>query len=329
MKIWQIHELGEPIDQLVIDDVAAPVVDDGQIAVDVEAVGLMFPNVLMCRGEYQMPTVLPYSPGGEVAGRVVEVGPDVSGVRVGQRVVAQGGKLAERVVLGANAVFAIPDGVSSVAAAAIPVNYGTTWYALHDRGHLQSGETLLISGAAGGTGSAAIQLGKAAGATVIALAGGAAKVALCRSLGADHVIDYHELPDFVDRVRELTDGAGVDVAYDPVGGDVFGHIRRCMAWDGRLLVIGFVAGIPDAPANHILLKSYAVVGVHWGASLARDPRSMGRQMAEVMALAATGAVDPPIDGPHPFDRAAEALQALADRKVMGKAVVEVTAQGGA
>ena len=218
-------------------------------------------------------------------------------------------------------MFAVPDGVDAVQAAAIPVNYGTTWYALHERGHLASGETLLVSGAAGGTGSAAIQLGLAAGATVIALAGGDEKVALCRALGAHQVIDYHRTPDFVDAVRELTDGRGVDVAYDPVGGEVFGHLRRCMAWDGRLLVIGFVAGIPEAPANHILLKSYSVVGVHWGASLARDPSSLGRQMAAVLDLAAQGVVDPPIDGPRPFAEAPQALQDLAERRVVGKAVV--------
>ena len=325
MRIWQIHELGEPIERLQIDEVVDPTPGPGEVTVAVEAVGLMFPNVLMCRGEYQMPTVLPYSPGGEVAGRVVEIGDGVEGVETGQLVVAQGGALAERVVLRAGSVFAVPDGVSAVKAAAIPVNYGTTWFALHDRGHIQAGETLLVSGAAGSTGSAAIQLGLAAGAKVIALAGGAEKVALCEALGAHHVIDYHEVPDFVDRVRELTDGAGVDVAYDPVGGEVFGRIRRCMAWDGRLLVIGFVAGIPDAPVNHILLKNYSVVGVHWGASLARDPSSLVRQMDAVMSLAVSGEVDPPIDGPHPFAGAAELLQALADRKVIGKAIVDVTA----
>ena len=281
----------------------------------------MFPNVLMCRGEYQMPTILPYSPGGEVAGRVTALGPGVDRWELGQLVVGQGGALAETVVQRAGSLFAVPDGVDAVKAAAIPVNYGTTWYALHDRGHLASGQTLLVSGAAGGTGSAAVQLGLAAGATVIALPAATRRSPCAGPWALITSSTTTGTPDFVDAVRDVTDGRGVDVAYDPVGGEVFGHIRRCMAWDGRLLVIGFVAGISDAPANHILLKSYSVVGVHWGASLARDPSSLGRQMAAVLDLAARGVVDPPIDGPRAFADAPQALQDLAERRVVGKAVV--------
>jgi len=181
---------------------------------------------------------------------------------------------------------------------------------------------LLVTGAAGGTGTAAIQLGRHLGARVIAVAGGPEKVALCRSLGAEVVIDHHAEPDWVDAVRAATDGRGVDVAYDPVGGDTFHKVRRCMAWDGRLLVIGFVGGIADAPTNHILLKNYSVVGVHWGASLARDPGALDRQVRHLLGLAAEGVVDPPLAPRYPFAQGARAVQDMADRVPVGKVVVE-------
>ncbi|SVA69791.1 uncharacterized protein METZ01_LOCUS122645, partial [marine metagenome] len=245
------------------------------------------------------------------------------GLEVGQRVVSLGGALADQAAVGAASAFAVPDGVAPEKAVALPTNYCTTWYALHDRAQLQPGETLLVTGASGGTGSAAIQLGLAAGARVIAVAGGPEKVAACEALGADEVIDHREVDDLVERVRELTGGSGVDVAYDPVGGDVFQQVRRCMAWNGRLLVIGFVAGIPEIATNHVLLKNYSVVGVHWGASLARDPASLGRQMGELFTLAETGAVDPLLHPVYGFDQGARAIQDIADRKVVGKVVVSV------
>lgn len=322
MRAWQLHELGEPIDRLTLTDVDPPTIRPDQILLDIDAVGLSFPNVLMCRGEYQVTTTFPYTPGGESAGTVVEVGQQVQDVELGQRVMAMGGGLEELAAVNASSVWPIPDNLAPAKAAAIPVNYGTTWFALHDRAQLRAGESLLVTGAAGGVGSAAIQLAKAVGATVVAVAGGAEKVAHCRDLGADHVIDHHVNEDFVDEVRDVT-GGGVDVAYDPVGGDVLHRVRRCMAWDGRLLVIGFVQGIPDLPANHILLKNYSVVGVHWGASLGRNPASLDQQMRSVLALAATGDVDPLLYPPFTFDEGARALQALADRETYGKAVVSV------
>lgn len=323
MRAWQLHELGEPIDRLAIHDIPVPAVRPGTVLIRNEAVGLAFPSVLSCRGQYQVKTPIPFTPGGESAGVVVELGEGVEGLAVGDRVMTLGGGLADFDVVAARSAWKLPDSFSSRQAAAVPVNYGTTWFALHDRGHLQAGETLLVTGAAGGTGSAAIQLGKAAGARVIAVAGGSEKVEQCRALGADEVVDHRATPDIVDAVRELTGGRGVDVAYDPVGGDTMHQVRRCMAWDGRLLVIGFVAGIPDLPANHILLKNYSVVGVHWGASLGRDPDSLDRQMRAVLGLAATGAVDPLLYPPYTFDQAAQALQDLADRKTWGKVVVDV------
>ncbi len=324
MRVWQLHELGEPIDKLAIheiDDLGPP--GPGSVRVAIESVGVAFPDVLQCRGEYQVKTVFPHTPGGESAGRVVELGEGVDALAVGDRVMMLGGGLVEEVEVRADSLWKIPASFASEKAAAVPINYGTTWFALHNRAHLQAGETLLITGAAGGTGSAAIQLGKAAGARVIAIAGGEEKTAEARQLGADEVIDYHRTPEYVDTVREMSDG-GVDVAYDPVGGDNIHQVRRCMGWDGRLLIIGFVAGIPELPANHILLKNYSVVGVHWGASLARDPERLNRQMASVLELAAEGKVDPLIFPPYQFDDAARAIQALAERKTWGKVVVRAS-----
>jgi NADPH2:quinone reductase len=320
MRIWRLQEPGEPLEQLRLVDDVEPVAGPGSVAVRVEAVGLAFPDVLMCRGTYQARTPPGFTPGVETCGVVTALGDGVHHLEVGQRVVLLGGGLAEHVVTSAASAFPVPDGVAPAAAAAIPVNYGTTWFALHDRARLAAGERLLVTGAGGGTGTAAIQLGRAAGARVVAVAGGATKAQLCRDLGADVVIDHHEVPDWVDAVRAATDG-GVDVAYDPVGGDTFHQARRCMAWDGRLLVIGFVAGIADAPTNHALLKNYSIVGVHWGASLGRRPESLGEQMRAVLGLAATGEVDPPLYPPFAFEDAARGLQDLADRKTHGKAVV--------
>ena len=324
MRAWQVHELGDPIDRMVLDEVDPPVPGPGRLVVNTEAVGLAFPDVLQVRGEYQVKPPLPFVPGSETAGTVASVGEGVSSDLIGRRVVALGGGLAEQIELPASQSFEVPEGLSSAKAAAIPMNYCTTWFALHDRAHLAAGETLLVTGASGGVGSAAIQLGLAAGARVIAVAGGADKVAACESLGADAVIDHREVDDLVERVRELTDGKGVDVAYDPVGGETFQQVRRCMAWNGRLLVVGFVAGIPKLATNHVLLKNYSVVGVHWGASLARDPESLPSQVAAVMALVDEGAVDPLLHPPYAFEQASRALQDIADRRVVGKVVTDLT-----
>ncbi len=326
MRIWRLHELGDPGEQLKLVEEDAPSAGPGEVLVDVEAVGLAFPDVLQCRGEYQVETGPGHTPGGESCGRIAALGEGVeaaSGVEVGQRVAFLGsGGLAEQVTHPAGGVFPVPDGVSATTAAAIPINYCTTLYALHDRAQLQEGETVLVTGAAGGTGTAAIQLAKAAGATTIAVAGGETKVDLLREIGADVVIDHRENPDWVDAVREAS-GGGVDVAYDPVGGDTFHQVRRCMGWDGRLLVIGFVAGIPEVKTNHALLKSYSIVGVHWGASLMKYPDSLAEQMTVLLGMAAEGTVDPPLYPPYAFGDAAQALQDLADRKTHGKVVVSL------
>jgi NADPH2:quinone reductase len=323
MRQWRLKELGDPVPNLTIVEEDPPEPRAGQLLIRTEAVGLAFPDVLQCRGIYQVPTPDGYTPGGESAGTVLALGPGVEGFEVGQRVVALGGGLAEQSLVGAASAAVLPDSVSSLAAAALPINYCTTWFALHNRAHIQAGEWLLVTGAAGGTGTAAIQLGKAAGAKIVAVAGGTEKCDLIRSMGVDVVIDHHVTPDFVDAVRAAT-GGGCDVAYDPVGGDTFHQVRRCMGWDGRLLVIGFVAGIPEMATNHILLKNYSVVGVHWGASLARKPESVVEQLHAVLALCETGEVDPPLYPPVGFTGAAQALQDLADRKTYGKLVVDLT-----
>jgi NADPH2:quinone reductase len=323
VRRWELIEKGEPGTNLELVEAPDPEVRAGGLVIDVEAVGLAFPDVLQCRGIYQVPTPPRFTPGGETVGRVSAIGEGVEGFAVGDRVAVMGGGLAERVAVASQSAFVVPEGVSPEAAAAIPINYGTTWYALHERGHLQAGETMLVTGAAGGTGTAAIQLGKSAGARIIAVAGGKEKAALARDVGADVVIDHQATPEWVDAVREAS-GGGVDVAYDPVGGDTFHQVRRCMAWGGRLLVIGFVAGIPDAPMNHVLLKSYDIVGVHWGASVMRDPSSVQRQLAAVFELVGRGDFTPPLYPPFAFEEAAAALQDLADRKTWGKAVVRVS-----
>ena len=323
MRAWQVSELGNPIDVLKLCDVEQ--IDNpasGHVQVSIKAVGISFPDVLQCRGEYQIKPQLPWTPGGESAGVVTKIGEGVTGISSGDRVMMLGGGLIEHVNVRSTGLWRIPDNFPFEKAAAVPVNYGTTWFALHQRGDIQPGETLLVTGAAGGTGSAAIQLGKAAGAIVIAIAGGSEKTKQAKLLGADHVIDHRLNSNWVDEVREVSNG-GVDLAYDPVGGDTTHQVRRCMAWDGRLLIIGFVAGIPDLPANHMLLKNYSVIGVHWGASLGRDPQSLSKQMESVLALAETGYVDPLIFPPYDFTNGGSAIQDLADRKTWGKVIVRV------
>ena len=323
MRAWQLHDLGDPLEKLELNEIAAASEPEaGQVTVSIKAVGISFPDVLQCRGEYQVKPALPWIPGGESAGIVSSVGPEVTTLEIGDRVMMLGGGLVDQVNVHEMGVWKVPESFALEKAAAVPVNYGTTWFALHERGQLAEGETLLITGAAGGTGSAAIQLGKAAGAKVIAVAGGKEKVEQAKMLGADYAIDHQINPDWVDEVRDASNG-GVDVAYDPVGGETTHQVRRCMAWNGRLLIIGFVAGIPDLPANHMLLKNYSVVGVHWGASLGRNPKSLDSQMRSVLELAGTGEVDPLIFPPYEYQSGAQAIQDLADRRTWGKVVVRV------
>jgi NADPH2:quinone reductase len=324
MRTWQMHELGDPWTDLRLDDVDAPTPGPGQIGIDVEAVGVAFPNVLMAQGKYQIKSTPPFSPAESVVGRVASLGEGVDSFAIGDRVMSSdGAALAEQTVASAKRAFRAPESLTAGQSTALLVNYPTTWFALHERAQLKEGETVLITAAAGGVGTAAIDLAKAQGATVIAVAGGPEKLKVCKDVGADFLVDYRATPDFVDEVREIS-GGGVDVCYEVVGGDTFQHARRCMGWDGRLLIIGFAGGtIPDSPMNHALLKNYSIVGVHWGASISRDPSSLERQLQELTKLADAGKISPAMYPPFTFEDAREAFDDLAHRKTTGKVVVEL------
>lgn len=324
MRVWQMHQLGDPWTDLELDEIDAPTPGPGQIGIDVEAVGVAFPNVLMAQGKYQVRAEPPFSPAESVVGRVSALGDGVDSFAIGDRVMTSDrAALAEHIVASAERSFAAPESLTAGQATALLVNYPTTYFALHERANLQAGETVLITAAAGGVGTAAIDLAKAQGATVIAVAGGPDKLKVCAELGADHTVDYRATPDFVDEVRELS-GGGVDVCYEVVGGETFQHARRCMGWDGRLLIIGFAGGtIPDSPMNHALLKNYSIVGVHWGASVQRDPSSLHRQLDALTELADAGEISPAMYPPFTFEDAPRAFDDLAHRKTTGKVVVEL------
>ena len=324
MRTWQMHELGDPWTDLQLDEAEAPTPGPGQIGIDVEAVGVAFPNVLMAQGKYQVKSTPPFSPAESVVGRVSSLGDGVDSFSIGDRVMTGDGvALAEHTVASAKRAFLAPESLTPGQSTALLVNYPTTLFGLYERAQLKEGETVLITAAAGGVGTAAIDLAKARGATVIAVAGGPEKLQVCKDVGADFTVDYRATPDFVDEVREIS-GGGVDVCYEVVGGDTFQHARRCMGWDGRLLIIGFAGGtIPDSPMNHALLKNYSIVGVHWGASIQRDPSSLGRQLDELTQLADAGKISPAMYPPFAFEDAKQAFDALAHRKTTGKVVVEL------
>lgn len=331
MRIWRVHELGEPLDVMRLEEADPPDPGPGQVVLDVEAVGLNFPDLLQVRGGYQRRPDLPFTPGIEIVGRVVESPTSTSGragLRPGERVLWMGrGGLAEQCAAPADECFPVPESMPSAKAAALLHNYGTSWFALHERAALQPGEILLVHAGAGGVGSAAVQLGKAAGAMVIATAGGPAKKQILETIGADVAIDYLD-EDFVGLVEEVTDGRGADVILDPVGGDVFDRSRKVVAWNGRLLVVGFTSGrIPVAPVNHVLLKNYSVVGVHWGAALGRDPGSLRRTYGELCREWEHGSIDPLIGGVLPLPAAAEALARLGARESVGKLVIQPGSPG--
>jgi NADPH:quinone reductase len=324
VRAWRTHSFGHFRDVLRLEDCDPPAAPDDGVLVRTTAVGLNFPDLLAIAGKYQVRAALPFIPGHECAGVVEAVGGG-SRFAVGQRVIVNGlaGALAERTAASDVRVFAVPDAMSEAEAAALCVTYQTGWFALHHRARLLPGETLLVHGGAGGVGSAAIQLGVAAGARVIATAGGADKAEICRGLGAHEVID-HRAADVVAEVKRLTDGRGADVIYDPVGGDVFDASTRCIAWEGRLLVIGFASGrIPEIAANRILLKNIAVVGLHWGEYYRHAPDLVHAAHARLCDLHAAGKVRPLVGGRYSFADAPAALGALEDRSAIGKLVVEL------
>ncbi|NNL85739.1 MAG: NADPH:quinone oxidoreductase family protein, partial [Myxococcales bacterium] len=266
----------------------------------------------------------PFSPGTEIAGRILALGEGVSGYAAGQPVVATvwAGGLAERAVAKVDQLRAVPEGMALSTAAAINVTYGTSYYALKQRAGLRAGETLLVLGAAGGVGLSAVELGKAMGARVIAGASSDEKLEIARESGADELVNYSD-GQFKDKVKALTDGRGADVIYDPIGGDFFDQCLRCVAWEGRILVIGFIQGIPKAPTNLTLLKGSSIVGVFFGDWTRRDPEGAAKNLAELQEMFEAGTLKPHIGGTYPMEGFADALEDLWERRAVGKLVVEM------
>ena len=325
MRAWRVHELGTPEDALRLEEVPDPEPGPGEVLVRVDGVALNFPDVLLCAGLYQVRPPLPFTPGLELSGTVLRAGPGAAyaeGDRVLGGATLPAGGLAELAVLPADGAFTVPAGMPVEEAAGFLITYQTAYVGLHRRAGLRPGETLLVHAGAGGVGSAAIQVGLAAGARVIATAGGPRKVSVCQELGAQEVIDYRG-EDVVARVKELTGGRGADVIWDPVGGDVFDASRRCVAFEGRLVVVGFASGrIPEVPAAHMLVKNYSVVGLHWGLYRQQEPQVALAAHESLTRLYAEGRIRPLVSERVPMAGAPAALMRLAGRATVGKVVVE-------
>jgi NADPH2:quinone reductase len=321
MKALRVHELGGP-EKLAYEEAPDPEVGTGQVLIDVKAAGVNFPDLLIVQGLYQFQPPLPFSPGGEVAGVVRAVGEGVDRLKVGDRVIGLGiwGGFAEQMLLGEERVLPMPEGVSFEVAAALTTTYGTMLHAFEDRAKLAAGETVLVLGAAGGVGTASIEIAKRMGAKVIAAASGPDKLEVCRELGADEVIDYAR-EDLKARAKALS-GGGVDVVVDPVGGAFSEPALRAMAWEGRFLVIGFAAGeIPKVPLNLPLLKGCSIVGVFWGSFLAREPARATEQLVRIGRWVGEGELKPRVSRTYPLAEGARALEDLAARRVTGKVVL--------
>lgn len=322
MRAVRVHELIGP-QGLRVDELPDPTPSTGEVLLEVAAAGVNFPDVLLSQGKYQFKPAPPFIPGGEAAGIVRAVGPGVTSVAVGDRVAATliHGAFAERILVPELATVKLPDDVSFEVGAATLLTYATTYHGLVDRAALAKDETLLVLGAAGGVGIAAVELGKVLGARVIAAASTDEKVAFCKQHGADEGIVYGR-EDLKERAKALTGGEGVDVIYDPVGGPYSEAALRAIAWEGRHLVVGFAAGdIPKLPFNLVLLKSCDVVGVFWGAFAMRDPAKNRENAKQIFEWVAQKKLVPHVDSVLPFDRAGEALERMARREVMGKLVL--------
>ncbi|HHY22182.1 MAG TPA: NADPH:quinone oxidoreductase family protein [Bacilli bacterium] len=326
MKSWKITQLGEPEHALKMVDSPIPVPKREEVLIKVEAAALNFFDILQCQGNYQEQHELPFTPGAEIAGVIVGKGDGVNlqeGLRVLATPTLPNGGLAEWIVINEAEVFAIPDRLSYSEAAALYITYQTAYYALFRQGKLTKGEILLVHAGSGGVGSAAIQLGKATGATVVATVGSDEKVAVCKELGADYVINYQK-EDFAEKVNELTQRQGANVIFDPVGGDVFDRSRKCIAFEGRILVIGFAGGrIADAPTNHALVKNYSIVGVHFGYFKKLMPEEARKAHVELMKLYEEGLIKPLIYDTYSFEQVPEALNRLANRNTWGKLVIKM------
>ncbi len=314
-----------PAETLVLEDVESPAIKKNEILLDVHAAGVNFPDTLIIEGKYQFKPPFPFSPGGEAAGVVSEVGEKVSHLKVGDRVMALTGwgSFAEQVAVPGYIVLPILPSMDFITAAAFSMSYGCSMHALKQRGHLAAGETLLVLGASGGVGLAAVEIGKAMGARVIAAASSADKLAVAKAAGADELINYSE-SNLKDEIKRLTAGNGADVIYDPVGGDLFDQAIRAIAWNGRLLVVGFASGrIPELPVNLALLKGAAVVGVFWGSFAQRQPQDNAANFQQLFGWYAEGKLKPMVSQVYPLDNAAQAINDLGQRKAVGKVVVQV------
>ncbi|MET9547086.1 NADPH:quinone oxidoreductase family protein [Streptomyces sp. NPDC006627] len=321
MQAWQVHENGEPGEVMRLVETDRPEPGDGQVLLKVRAANINFPDALLCRGQYQVRPPLPFTPGVEICGETED----------GRRVLANPalpyGGFAEYAVADAAALLPAPDALDDAEAAALHIGYQTGWFGLHRRAHLQEGETLLVHAAAGGVGSAAVQLGKAAGAKVIGVVGGADKAAVARELGCDLVLD-RRADDVIAAVKDATEGRGADVIYDPVGGDAYAKSAKCVAFEGRIVVVGFASGsIPSPALNHALVKNYTIMGLHWGLYNTKDPRAIQRCHEELTELATKGAIKPLVSERVPMADAAAAVQRVADGVTTGR--VAVLPQGGA
>ncbi|MFL2742481.1 MAG: NADPH:quinone oxidoreductase family protein [Gammaproteobacteria bacterium] len=324
MKAYVCREFG-PVESHKVEEIADPRAEAGQVVVDVKAAGVSFPDVLIVQGKYQFQPPFPFSPGGEIAGIISEVGEGVVDWKVGDRVIAMTGNggIAEKVVAFEMTLMPLPETMDFKDGAAFPLNYGTTYHALKQRGQLQAGETLLVTGAGGGVGTTAIEIGKAMGARVIAAASTDEKLEIAKNLGADEVINYSD-GELKEKVKALTDGLGADVIYDPIGGDIFMQCMRCINWKGRVLVIGFASGpIPEVPTNLALLKGCSIVGVFWGRFTGAEPEENSQNFDELFALHAEGKLKPQITKSYSLDDAAEAISSLENRKATGKVVIEM------
>jgi len=312
-----------PAETLVLEEVANLEPKKTEVVLDVHAAGVNFPDSLIIEGKYQFKPPFPFSPGGEAAGVISAVGEKVSQFKVGDRVMALTGwgSFAEQVAVPAYNVLPMPAGMDFTTAAAFSMTYGTSMHALKQRGNLQAGETLLVLGASGGVGLAAVEIGKAMGATVIAAASSAEKLAVAKAASADHLINYSE-QSLKDELKTLTKGQGVDVIYDPVGGPLFEEAFRSIAWNGRMLVIGFASGeIPALPANLPLLKGAALIGVFWGAFAQRQPQDNAANFQQLFAWYGEGKLKPLVSQTFPLEKAGDAIDTLAKRKAVGKVVV--------
>jgi NADPH2:quinone reductase len=328
VKAWVVRQLGGP-ESLNLEDVDPGEPAAGMVRIKVRAAAINFPDALMVAGLYQSKPDLPFVPGVEVSGEVMTAPPG-AGLKAGDRVMAlvdnaglTRGGYAEVTDVAPGSVGPMPDTMSFEEGAGFTLVFQTGWFGLHRRANLQAGETLLVHAGAGGVGSAAIQLGKAAGATVIATAGSDEKVDVCRRLGADHAINY-KTEDFVEEVKRVTGGHGADVVFDPIGGDVYDRSTKCIAFEGRIVLVGFTSGrIPQAATNHVLIKNYSVVGLHWGLYTKRAPELIPPAARALLDLYDSGEIKPYISARIPLSEAPRALATVAEGKSTGKVILTV------